>query len=100
MIKLLLNLCDAEAGRYAGKGGGYFVVDDRNGMRPCGNQKWVDSGFLSKSKVMTLSRLEQLLASGMLAEGAFMGQLQVLAMQDLTVGRILLPALAFGATRK
>jgi len=86
MIKFLLNLCDAEAGRYSGKGGGYFVVDDRNGMRPCGNQKWADSGFLSKSKVMTLSRLEQLLASGMLAEGAFMGQLQVLAMQAMGLG--------------
>ena len=47
MIKLILNLCDSKAGRYAGDGG-YFIVDDRDGMRPCGNQAWVDNGFLSK----------------------------------------------------
>ncbi len=86
MIKLILNLCDSKAGRYAGQGGGYFIVDDRNGMRPCGNQKWVDSGFLSKKKVMTLSRLEKILSDGMLAEGAFMSQLIALAMQATGIG--------------
>ena len=86
MIKLILNLCDSKAGRYAGQGGGYFIVDDRNGMRPCGNQKWADSGFLSKKKVMTLSRLEKILSDGMLAEGAFMSQLIALAMQATGIG--------------
>lgn len=86
LIKLILNLSDAKAGRYSGEGGGYFLVDDRNGMCPCGNQKWVDSGFLNKSKVMTLSRLEALLASCMQAEGAFMGQLIYLATEAIGVG--------------
>ena len=85
-IKLILNMCDSKAGRYAGEGGGYFIVDDRNGMRPCGNQKWVDNGFLSRRKVMTLSRLEKILADGMLAEGAFMSQLIALAMQATGIG--------------
>ncbi len=85
MIKLILNLCDSKSGRYA-RDGGYFLVDDRNGMRPCGNRKWVDSGFLSKRKVMTLSRLEKMLSDGMLAEAAFMGQLMALAMQAMGLG--------------
>lgn len=85
-IKLILNMCDSKAGRYSGEGGGYFIVDDRHGMRPCGNQKWVDNGFLSKRKVMTLSRLEKILADGMLAEGAFMSQLIALAMQATGIG--------------
>lgn len=86
MIKLILNLCDAKAGRYSGEGGGYFIVDDRNGMRPCGNEKWMKTGFLSRKKVMTLSRLEKMLSDGMLAEGAFMSQLIALAMQACGVG--------------
>lgn len=86
MIKLILNLCDSKAGRYAGDGGGYFIVDDRNGMAPCGNQKWVDSGFLSKRKVMTLSRLEKILSDGMLAEGAFMSQLIAMSLQAMGLG--------------
>ena len=86
MIKLILNFCDAEAGRYSGEEGGYFLVDDRNGMAPCGNEKWVESGFLAKRKVMTLSRLEKILSDGMLAEGAFMAQLLALAMQATGIG--------------
>ena len=85
MIKLVLNLCDSKAGRYA-RDGGYCIVDDRNGMRPCGNQAWVDNGFLSKRKVLPLSRLEKMLSDGMLAEGAFMGQLMALAMQVTGIG--------------
>lgn len=86
MIKLMLNLTDSIAGRYARTTGGYYIVDDRNGMAPCGNEKWVESGLLNKSKVMTLSRLEQVLAAGMQAEGAFMGQLQILTMQAMGLG--------------
>lgn len=85
LIKIILNLSDSKAGRYA-KDGGYFIVDDRNGMRPCGNQKWVESGLLNRNKVMTLSRLEALLAAGMQAEGSFMGQLLHLAAQAIGVG--------------
>ena len=55
-------------------------------MRPCGNQAWVDSGFLSKRKMLPLSRLEKMLSDGMLAEGAFMGQLMALAMQAVGIG--------------
>ena len=86
LIKLILNLSDSKAGRYAKDGGGYFLVDDRNGMRPCGNQKWVDNGLLSKNKVMTLSRLEALLAAAMQAEGSFMGQLLSLSAHALGLG--------------
>jgi hypothetical protein len=86
LIKLILNLCDSKAGRYSGEGGGYFIIDDRNGMKPCGNQKWVDNGFLSKKKIMTLSRLEKIISDGMLAEGAFMSQLIALAMQATGIG--------------
>ncbi|MGI9408697.1 MAG: hypothetical protein ACR2OV_01400 [Hyphomicrobiaceae bacterium] len=86
LIKLILNFCDSKAGRFSGEGGGYFIVDDRNGMRPCGNQKWVESGFLNKKKVMPLSRLEKILSDGMLSEGAFMSQLIALAMQAIGIG--------------
>ena len=86
MIKLILNLSDAKAGRYSGEGGGYFIVDDRNGMCPCGNESWADAGFLNKSKIMTLSRIEALLTAAMQAEGAFMGQLIFLATEAIGVG--------------
>ncbi len=86
LIKLILNLSDAKAGRYAKEESGYFIVDDHNGMRPCGNEKWADNGFLNKKKVMTLSRLEHLLSSGLLVEGGFMGQNIVLAMQSMGIG--------------
>jgi len=86
LIKIILNMSDGKAGRYAGAGGGYFIVDDRNGMRPCGNQKWVDKGLLNRRKVMPLSRLEKILADGMLAEGAFMSQLLALTMQAAGIG--------------
>lgn len=86
MIKLILNLCDGKAGRYAQNTGGYYIVDDRHGMRPCGNAKYAESGLLNPKKVMTLSRLEKLLSDGMLAEGAFMSQLIALAMQATGIG--------------
>ena len=86
LIKLILNFSDAKSGRYSGDGGGYFIVDDRNGMRPCGNGKWADSGFLSRKKVIPLSRLEKIISDGMLAEAAFMGQLMTLAMQAMGLG--------------
>lgn len=85
-IKLVLNLCDGKAGRYAQDTGGYYIVDDRNGMKPCGNAKYVESGLLNKKKVMTLSRLEKMLSDGMLAEGAFMGQLMALTLQAIGLG--------------
>jgi hypothetical protein len=86
LIKIILNMSDGKAGRYAGQGGGYFIVDDRHGMRPCGNQKWADNGLLNPKKILTLSRLEHLLTTGMLAESAFMSQLIALAMQAAGIG--------------
>ena len=49
-------------------------------MKPCGNRKWPDCGLLNQRKVMTLSRLEKMLSDGMLAEGAFIGQLMALTL--------------------
>jgi len=85
MIKLILNFCDPVVGNNA-QDGGCYIVDDRNGMRACGNQKWVDNGVLSKTKVLPLSRLEKMLSDGILAEGAFISQLMALAMQAMGLG--------------
>jgi hypothetical protein len=60
VIALLLQLVDGEVGRFVAKhGGGMYVVDDRRGMRPAGTEKWANTGFLDREKVLPLSVLER-----------------------------------------
>lgn len=102
LIKLMVNMCDSKSGRYVHESGGYYVVDERYGMRPAGTEKWVKNGFLNKNKILPLGRLEKIIVSWLCAEGAFMGQLIVLAMTAMGLGGWLhggfTPLVALGGT--
>jgi len=102
LIKLLINMCDSKSGRYVQETGGYYIVDERRGMRPAGCEKWGNSGFLNKNKILPLGRLEKIIVSWLTAEGAFMGQNIQLAMAAIGLGGWLhggfTPLVALGGT--
>lgn len=85
LIRLMINMCDAKAGRYI-DGGGYFIVDERKGMRPAGTEKWAAKGLLDRNKILPLGQLEKIIVSWLCAEGAMMGQLMQLAMAATGIG--------------
>jgi hypothetical protein len=71
MIALLVQLVDGDVGRFVGKhGGGMYIVDDRHGFRPAGNEKWANRGFLDRKKVLPLSILERQACYFMFSEPA------------------------------
>jgi hypothetical protein len=49
LIRLMINMCDPKGGRYI-DGGGYYIVDERKGMRAAGCEKWAQKGVLDKNK--------------------------------------------------
>ncbi len=85
LIRLMVNMCDPRGGRYM-DGGGYYIVDERQGMRPAGCEKWADKGLLDRNKVLPLGRLEKIIVSWLCAEGAMMGTLMQLAMAAMGLG--------------
>ena len=87
MIALLVQLVDGDVGRFVGKhGGGMYVVDDRHGFRPAGNEKWVKSGFLDAEKVLPLSVLERQACYFMFSEPATICQNIALAAEAIGLG--------------
>lgn len=102
LIKLMINMCDSKSGRYVQETGGYYIVDERRGMKPAGCEKWAKNGFLNKNKILPLGRLEKIIVSWLTAEGAFMGQLLQLAMASMGLGGWLhggfTPLVALGGT--
>ncbi|MGI9385581.1 MAG: hypothetical protein ACR2PO_20710 [Methyloligellaceae bacterium] len=86
LIRLMINMVDTKGGARYTKGGGYYICDDRRGMRPAGCEKWADNGLLDKSKILPLGRLEKIIVSWLCAEGAMMGQLMQLAMAAMGLG--------------
>lgn len=102
LVKLMINMCDSKSGRYVQESGGYYIVDERRGMKAAGCEKWVRNGFLNKNKILPLGRLEKIIVSWLSAEGAFMGQLLQLAMAAMGIGGWLhggfTPLVALGGT--
>ena len=87
LIALTVQLVDREGGRFAGKqGGGMYVVDDRHGFRPAGTERWVNSGFLDREKVLPLSVLEREACYFVFNEPAIICQNIFLATEALGVG--------------
>ncbi len=64
----------------------FNFVDELHNLRPPGTAKWVEEGFIDKSKRMPLVEAELRFANGYIAEQAFMGQNMVLALQTLGLG--------------
>jgi hypothetical protein len=71
---------------HVGRSGGMYVVDDRHGFRPAGTEKWVNSGFLDREKVLPLSILEREACYFMFSEPAVICQNIFLATEALGVG--------------
>jgi hypothetical protein len=87
LIALTAQLVDGEGGRFAAKqGGGMYVVDDRHGFRPAGTEKWANSGFLDRNKVLPLSVLEREACYFIFNEPAIICQNIFLATEALGVG--------------
>ena len=58
LIRLMINMCDPRGGRYI-DGGGYYILDERKGMRPAGCEKWAAKGVLNKNKPLPLGRARE-----------------------------------------
>ena len=86
LIRLMVNMCDAKGGARYTKGGGYYIVDERKGMRAAGCEKWVKNGLLDRNKMLPLGRLEKIIVSWLCAEGAMMGTLMQLVMASMGLG--------------
>jgi hypothetical protein len=86
LIRLMVNMCDSKSGARYTRTGGYYIVDERKGMRPAGCEKWAQKGLLNKGNVLPLGRLEKIIVSWLCAEGAMMGTLMQLAMAATGIG--------------
>tara|TARA_B100000315_G_C14303436_1_gene462912 strand:+ start:108 stop:326 length:219 start_codon:yes stop_codon:yes gene_type:complete len=65
---------------------GFYLVDDLNSLKPCGNEKWVKQGLLKEELIVPLSVNERMLSTAICGEGAFIGQNIMLAMQAMGLG--------------
>jgi hypothetical protein len=79
-------MCDSKGGARYSKTGGYYIVDERKGMRAAGCEKWAENGLLNKENILPLGRLEKIIVSWLCAEGAMMGTLMQLAMAATGIG--------------
>jgi len=86
LIRLMVNMCDSKGGARYSKTGGYYIVDERKGMRAAGCEKWAENGLLNKENILPLGRLEKIIVSWLCAEGAMMGTLMQLAMAATGIG--------------
>jgi len=86
LIRLMVNMCDSRGGARYSKTGGYYIVDERKGMRAAGCEKWAENGLLNKENILPLGRLEKIIVSWLCAEGAMMGTLMQLAMAATGIG--------------
>jgi hypothetical protein len=87
LISLILNLVDGERGRYVrGHGGGMNIVDDRNGGRPAGAERWIKSGLIDEAKILPLSILERQACYFMFSEPAVICHNMHLATEAIGLG--------------
>ena len=64
---------------------GQYVVDDRNNMRPCIDQRWIREGWVNTPVPLSMFESQMMLATAG-AEGAFIGHNILLAEQALGLG--------------
>jgi hypothetical protein len=87
LIGLIAQFVDQRLERFAAKNGpGIHIVDDRNGFRPAGTEKWVKSGFLDERNIMPLSHVERQACYFMFSEPAAICQNMFLATEALGIG--------------
>jgi hypothetical protein len=86
LIALTAQFVDAKLERFAAKGRGMHIVDDRHGFRPAGTERWVKSGFLDADDILPLSHLERQACYFMFSEPAAICQNMFLATEALGIG--------------
>ncbi len=87
LIGLIAQFVDPNLRRFAAKSGrGWYVVDDRYGMRPAGTEAWLKRGFLDEHTVLPLSHLERQACYFMFSEPAVICQNMFLATEAMGIG--------------
>ncbi len=71
---------------YFGSKYGFNIVDELNGGRSCGLEKWIAKGFIKRDVEMSLFDLELRVLTSLNVEQAFMAQNLNLALQALGLG--------------
>lgn len=71
---------------YFGSKYGFNIVDELNGGRSCGLDKWIDKGYIRNDVQMTLYDLELRVLTSLNVEQAFICQNMNLALQSLGLG--------------
>ena len=86
LISLIVQFVDPAVRRYAPDGRGFNIVDDRNGNRPVGTERWLNSGFLDAERVLPLSLVERQACYYIFSEPATICQNMFLATEALGLG--------------
>jgi len=71
---------------YFGEKYGFNIIDELNGGRSCGLDKWIDKGYIRKDVQMSLFDLELRVLTSLNVEQAFICQNMNLALQALGLG--------------
>lgn len=71
---------------YFGSKYGFNIVDELNGGRSCGLDKWIEKGYIRKDVEMSLFDLELRVLTSLNVEQAFICQNMNLALQSLGLG--------------
>jgi hypothetical protein len=86
LISLIAQFVDPALRRYAPASGGFNLVDDRQGFRPAGTERWLKDGFLNAEQVLPLSILERQACYYVFSEPAAICQNMFLATEALGLG--------------
>ena len=86
LISLIAQFVDPALRRYAPASGGFNIVDDRQGFRPAGTERWLKSGFLDAARILPLSILERQACYYVFSEPAAICQNMFLATEALGLG--------------
>lgn len=86
LISLIAQFVDPALRRYAPDGRGCNIVDDRNGNRPAGTERWLKSAFLDAERVLPLSTVERQACYYIFSEPATICQNMFLATEALGLG--------------
>jgi hypothetical protein len=86
LISLIAQFVDPALRRYAPASGGFNIVDDRQGFRPAGTERWLRSGFLDAARILPLSILERQACYYVFSEPAAICQNMFLATEALGLG--------------
>jgi hypothetical protein len=86
LISLIAQFVDPALRRYAPAGGGMNIVDDRQGCRPAGTERWLKDGFVDAERMLPLSIVERQACYYVFSEPAAICQNMFLATEALGLG--------------